>query len=260
MQTVIDGQLVAGQTATIEVFDDGLLRGDGVFEGIRLYAGRPWALDEHLERMALSARNLRLDFSLAEFLSDIEMLLGSVGPIDALLRLVQTRGGQRISIVEEIPAAAASIELATIEYEPPAFMAKIKSLSYAPNMLAARLARERGAQDALFVSRDGFVLEASRASFFYVLESKLFTPPLEHRILDSITRRHLMAIADATERPTRLDDLGGVMEAFIASTAKEVLPVHAIDGRALPAPGPISADVEAMFASHVQESLSSAPA
>ncbi len=253
---VIDGEVAEGRAATIPVTDEGLLRGDGVFEVIRLYDGKPWALDEHLERMALSARNLRLDVSLSQFVSDIELLLAQVGPINAFLRLVQTRGGHRVSLIEALGTAPESVALATIEYAPSPLMEAVKSLSYAPNMLASRLARERDADDALFLTPDGFVLEASRASFFYVLNSKLFTPPLEHQVLDSITRRHLIGIAAATERLTTRADLDQVVEAFIASTTKEVLPVHAIDGRVLPnTPGPITLAADSALSVHIRETL-----
>ncbi|MDP8908765.1 MAG: aminotransferase class IV, partial [Chloroflexota bacterium] len=201
--------MVEGQLASISVFDDGLLRGDGVFEVLRLYAGKPWALDEHLERMALSARNMRLEFTLSDIAHDIDLLLSQIGPMDVWLRLVVTRGGRRIALIEEIPPAPATIALATVEYATAPLMHAIKSLSYAPNMLAVRIAREQGADDALFVTADGRVLEASRASFFYVLGSTLYTPPLDG-VLDSITRRHLLAATDARERTTTRDDLNDI--------------------------------------------------
>jgi branched-chain amino acid aminotransferase len=253
---VIDGQVVEGRAASISVTDDGLLRGDGVFEVIRLYAGKPWALDEHLERMAVSARNLRLEISVAEFASDIDLLLAHVGPVDSFLRLVKTRGGRRISLIEGLGAAPASVALATVEFVPSPLMDAIKSLSYASNMLAARLACERDADDALFVTPDGVVLEASRASFFYVVGSALFTPPLKCGVLDSITRRHLFAVTGATERSTSRDDLDDVTEAFIASTTKEVLPVRAIDGRLLlEAPGPNTRAADLALSAHIHDHL-----
>lgn len=255
MLAVIDGCLMEDGDAQISISDDGLLRGDGVFEVLRLYGGLPWALDEHLERMALSGRRMRMDVSVRDFGADVALLLGSVRRVDAYLRLVQTRGGRRISVIEGLGGDATSVALATIEYVPPSLMDGIKSLSYAPNMLAARLAEERGADDALFVTPDGLVLEASRASFFYVLGEALFTPPLGHNVLDSITRRHLMAVTDASERVTKREDLGQVAEAFIASTTKEVLPVRSIDGYVLAAPGPITITADASYAEHIRERL-----
>jgi branched-chain amino acid aminotransferase len=242
---VIDGQLVDGPAATISVTDDGLLRGDGVFELVRLYSGKPWALDEHLERMERSGRNLRLPVAIGALKRDVDLLLIEAGPIDAYLRLIVTRGGRRVGLVEPLGPALRSVALATVEYVPPALLDGVKSLSYGANMLAVRLARERGADDALFVTPHGRVLEASRASFFYVSDGALYTPPLGDQLLDSITRRHLMALTPVAERATVRDDIASIDEAFIASTTKEVLPVNAIDDRLLPAvPGPhtISAD------------------
>jgi branched-chain amino acid aminotransferase len=254
MLAVIDGRLLDDVDAVISVFDDGVLRGDGVFEVIRLYGGLPWAVDEHLERLALSGSGLRLKVSAPDFTNDIELLLASIGEVDGFLRLVQTRGGRRISLIEDLGPGVRSIALATIEYQPPALMEGVKSLSYAPNMLAARLALERQADDALFVTPEGLVLEASRASFFYVLGQELFTPPLDH-VLDSITRRHLMQATRVCERVTPSEDLDLIAEAFIASTTKEILPVHSIDGRVLNAPGPMTIAAGAAYVEHVGRHL-----
>jgi branched-chain amino acid aminotransferase len=251
MPAVVDGVLVDESEARISIFDDGLMRGDGVFEVVRLYRGLPWALDEHLERMAQSGRGLRLEIEILDFLADVALLLASIGEIDAFVRLVQTRGGRRISTIEELGTSVSSVALATIEHAPSPMMAGIKSLSYAPNMLAVRLAEERGGADALFVTPDGVVLEASRASFFYVINDELYTPPLGSGTLDSITRRYLVRLTGAGERLTTRYDLDELTEAFIASTRKEVLPVHAIDGRSLQAPGPLTLAADAAYASCV---------
>ncbi len=132
----------------------------------------------------------------------------------------------------------------------------VKSLSYAANMLATRIARERGADEALLVTPHGRVLEGPTTSFFYVLDGRLCTPPLEDRILDSITRRALFAVTDAGERITTLDDLRNVSEAFLASSAREVQPVHAIDDVVLPAaPGPMSRGAAEAVARYIEARL-----
>ena len=128
-------------------------------------------------------------------------------------------------------------------------------------MLATRLAREQGADEALLVTPHGRVLEGPTTSFFYVLDGALYTPPLSDRILDSITRRALMAVTDASERVTTLDDLAAASEAFLASSLREVHPVHAIDGVALPqAPGPVSTAAAAAVREHIEAELARAPA
>jgi branched-chain amino acid aminotransferase len=239
---IVDGSVLDSMEAVFPLVDDGLWRGDGVFEVIRLYGGRPWALDEHMERMALGARNLRLAFSPARVVADVATLLAQAGPVDAFLRIAVTRGGRCVGLIEALDDPPESIALATVEHAPSKLMDAIKSFSYAANMLAGRLAREQGADDALFVTPHGRVLESPRASFFYVLGERLHTPPLDGHVLDSITRRHLLGLTDATERITRREDLRAVSEAFLASTVKEVLPVRAIDGRRLAdTPGPVTA-------------------
>jgi branched-chain amino acid aminotransferase len=227
--------------ATIPVTDEGLLRGDGVFEVVRLYGGRPYGLKEHLERMARSAAALRLPFDIEAMRDDVEKLLERSEPADGGLRLLATRGGRRIGIIENLPVIPDTVALATVTYAPTRVLDGVKSLSYAANMLASRIARERGADEALLVTPHGRVLEGPTTSFFYVLDGALCTPPLEDRILDSITRRALFAVTDAIERITTLDDLRTASEAFLASSAREVQPVHAIDDIAIPAaPGPVS--------------------
>jgi branched-chain amino acid aminotransferase len=233
----LDGEIRDASQVLVPATDEGLLRGDGVFEVIRLYGGRPFALDEHLARMARSAENLRLPFDADAVRADAEALIDAADAADGRLRLVVTRGGRRIGLVEALPDQPPSIALATVEYAPVRLLDGVKSLSYAANMLATRLAQERGADDALLTTPHGRVLEAPTAAFFCVLDGALVTPPLTDHILDSITRRHLMAVADVEERPVTRDDIARMDEAFVASTVREVLPVHAIDGRELAMPG-----------------------
>ncbi len=253
---IVDGSVLNSMEAVIPIVDDGLWRGDGVFEVIRLYGGRPWALDEHVERMSLGARNLRLVFSPAQIVADVATLLAQAGPVDAFLRIAVTRGGRRVGLIEELDDPPESIALATVEHTPSKLMDAIKSLSYAANMLAARLALEQGAEDALLVTPHGRVLESPRASFFYVLDECLHTPPLDEHVLDSITRRHLLGLTDATERITRCEDLQAISEAFLASTVREVLPVRAIDGRRLAAtPGPVTARAASALRDQIAQAL-----
>lgn len=257
---IVDGTVVDVAEATIPVTDEGLLRGDGVFEVVRSYGGRLFGLDEHLERMRRSAASLRLPLDVDLVRSEIDALLAAHGDADAMLRVLVTRGGRRIAIVEPMPALAPTIALASIAYAPSRVLDGVKSLSYGANMLAQRLAREAGADEALLVTPHGRVLEGPTAAFFYGLDGRLWTPPLSDRILDSITRRVILAITDAQERITTLDELAGASEAFVTSSAREVHPVHAIDGRALPAaPGPLSTAAAARVREHVEAALSRSP-
>jgi branched-chain amino acid aminotransferase len=242
------------------VTDEGLLRGDGVFEVVRLYGGRPFGLAEHLARMARSAAAIRLPLDLDALRGDIGAILAEADPADGALRVLITRGGRRIALVEPLKELPDTIALATITYAPSRVLDGVKSLSYAANMLASRLAREAGADEALLVSPHGRVLEAPTTSFVYVLGGKLHTPPLSDRILDSITRRVLFAVSDVEERVTTLDDLRALDEAFLASSIREVHPVHAIDGTPIAgAPGPVTADVAERVREHIAAALARQP-
>lgn len=243
MLACLDGRVLPVKEAQIPVTDEGLLRGDGVFEVCRLYRGVPYALDEHLERMARSAAGLRLALAPDLFAADIAALLGAVpADVEGYLRLVATRGGRRIVLLEPPREGPATLALATITYSPTRVLDQIKSLSYAANMLVTRLAAEHGADEALLVTPHGRVLEGPRQSFVCSLDgARLVTPPLSDHILDSITRRRLLDTGLVDERSIDAGELPAAREAFLAATTREVHPVHAIDGTPLPAaPGPLT--------------------
>jgi branched-subunit amino acid aminotransferase/4-amino-4-deoxychorismate lyase len=255
---VLDGQVLPAAQAVLPVTDEGLLRGDGVFEVIRVYRGRPFALDDHLRRLERSAGNIRLPLDLDAVRRDIEALLDAVGEADGHLRFLATRGGRRIALLEEPRADHPPLALASVEYVPTRVLDEVKSLSYAGNMLASRIARERGADEALLVSPHGRVLEGPTSTLFVSLDAtSLITPPLSDRVLDSITRRRLLALLpEAREEVLTRDELRGAREAFLASTTREVQPVHAVDGESLAeAPGPLTRRAADVFGRHVRQEL-----
>lgn len=253
----VDGAIATPEESVISVTDEGLLRGDGAFEVARLYGGQPFALEDHYARLRRSCEGLRLETDVVALEREVDALLGEVGPVDALLRLVVTRGGRRIAIVEPMPAHPETARVATVTFAPGRILDTLKTLSYGGNMLAGRLAKEQGADEALFVSPHGRVLEGPTWTFFWVDgDGRLLTPPLSERILHSITRERLLRVTDAEERITTLDDLAGAQEAFIASSVREVLPISAIDDRALPAaPGPVTSAAARAFREHVEHAL-----
>ncbi|MDX6724108.1 MAG: branched-chain amino acid aminotransferase [Solirubrobacteraceae bacterium] len=256
MLAIVDGAVVPAEEAVVPATDDGLLRGDGVFEVVRLYDGRAFALDDHLARMERSAQNLRLPLDVGAVRADVALLLGAAQPGDALLRVLVTRGGLRLGLVEPLPDLPDAIALKTVTYAPTRIMDGVKSLSYAPNMLATRLAKEQGADEALLVTPHGRVLEAPTSTFVCSLDGRsLVTPPLDDHILDSITRRRLLAVCEVVERPVTADDLRVVQEAFLCSTAREVLPVRAIDGREIPAEGPLTAEAGVRVRARIEDEL-----
>src|SRR5919107_1407390 len=196
----VDGSLMPAHEATIPATDEGLLRGDGAFEVIRVYDGRPYAVPEHLDRLERSAANLRLDdVPRSELESEIRELLEERGgsEFDGSLRIVLTRGGRRLLLTEPVPPTPERVRLGGGEDAPPRVLDGIKSLSYGANMLCGRLARERGFDEALLVTPHGSVLEAPTASLFWVdAGGAIFTPPLSEHILASITRDRVLKVAD----------------------------------------------------------------
>jgi branched-chain amino acid aminotransferase len=251
----MDGVVLDASEAMIPVTDEGLLRGDGVFEVIRVYAGRPFALDEHLARMASSAERLRLPLDVDGVRADVATLLAAGPEVEGCIRVLATRGGRRIALVEALRDMPPTIAVASVTYAPPRLLDGIKSLSYGANMLATRLAQEAGADDAVLVTPHGRVLEAPTRSIFAVLGGALRTPPLSDHILDSITRRAVLSVADVDERPITLDELLGAEEAFLASTTHEVVPIHRVDDRDLPAPGPVTRETGERVMEHISAAL-----
>lgn len=231
----VDGVITPTAETRIPLKDDGLYRGDGVFEVIRLYGGRPYALGAHLDRLERSAAAIDLDAQRAAFEPEIDALLASNGDIDAQLRLLVTRGGRRIALIEPLVEHSESVALATVTYTPTIILTGVKSLSYGANMQATRIAKSRGADDALLVRPDGVVLEAPTSTIFWVSGDELRTPSLDTGILDSITRRAVVEGLDVAEGDYPLEDLLGASEAFLASTVREVQPISAIDDTVLEA-------------------------
>jgi branched-chain amino acid aminotransferase len=233
----LDGRIAPSEETFVPATDEGLLRGDGAFEVIRVYDGVPFALAAHLDRLESSAANLRLPNPPRETLQAEarELLARRGGPFDGALRIVLTRGGRRLLLTEPLPPLTPSVRLALVTYSPSRILDGVKSLSYAGNMLAGRLARERGYDEALLVTPHGRVLEAPTSSIFWVDDSgTLCTPPLEEHILASITRDRVMRVVEVEERPATVDDVQGAQEAFLASTTREVQPVAAVEERELP--------------------------
>jgi branched-chain amino acid aminotransferase len=252
----VDGVIGPAEEARIGVTDEGLTRGDGAFEVVRLYQGRPFALDDHLARLHRTCAGLRLEIDHYAVVAEIAALLQAAGPVDALLRLVLTRGGRRIGTIEALPEQRASSRVGTVTYAPNRVLDGLKTLSYAGNMLAGRLAREQGYDEALLVTPHGRVLEGPTWSFFWVSGERVLTPPLEDRILDSITRRYVIEECQAEEAICTLDDIRAADEAFIASTLREVQAIAAVDDIELPsAPGPVTHDARERLGRRIEAEL-----
>lgn len=216
--------------------DEALLRGRSVFETTRVYGGRPFRLDEHLARFAVSAERLRLpEPDAGECRHLAELVVGACDEGDLALRLYWT--GRTLvatagAIDQELEALRArGLRLLTIPWSTGA-LASAKSMSYAENMGAQDAAVAAGADDALLVAHDGTVLEAPTANVFWREGDRLLTPALELPILAGVTRAALLEIAgyEAEEGVFPLARLLEADEVFLCSSIREVMPVAAVDG------------------------------
>jgi branched-subunit amino acid aminotransferase/4-amino-4-deoxychorismate lyase len=248
----------------VPVTDSSVLRGDGCFEVIRSYAGRPFALDEHIARLEASAGALDIPLPGRDELRQwIEQAAASCG--DCVVRVVVTRGsavpgtdGDPNVIVfghrsgkSEGPATLLPVpapwHAAGVDWE----LAGAKVLSYAPNMAATRRAVAEGFGDALLVTPEGVILEGPTFSVAWVVEGVLETPGLDLGILDSITRRVMLDMAselglEFVEGTWDLGRLDHAQEAMALSTVREIQPVSAIGLRRFHE-GPVTADLARLF-------------
>ncbi|TMA71567.1 MAG: branched-chain-amino-acid transaminase [Deltaproteobacteria bacterium] len=259
MKIYIDGRLYAREDARISVFDHGLLYGDGVFEGVRIYARRVFRLDAHLARLAASAHaiGLALPLDRAQLAEAVRETVRANRQSDGYIRLVVTRGDgplgldpttcarpRVIIIVADVavyPAAlyesgirivtAATRQVPVASVDP-----RIKSLNYLKNVLARLEAHAAGAAEALMLNGDGFVAECTADNVFAVRDGIVRTPPATEGALDGITRavvRELAAESGLAFREERLAryDLFTANECFLSGTGAELVPVVALDGR-----------------------------
>jgi branched-chain amino acid aminotransferase len=254
----IDGEIMAAAEAMIPATDEGLVRGDGAFEVVRVYDGVPFAMDEHMARMQRTGDGLRLPVDLEAVRADAYRLLAAAGsgPDHQLLRMMVTRGGRRVLLTETLLESPERIRLLSTTYAPTRILDGIKSLSYGANMLATRLAKEAGFDDALLVTPHGRVLEAPTRSVFWVAGGELCTTPLSEHVLASITRALIIEVTDVAERAITLDELYAAEEVFVASTTREVHPVAAVDDHAYTVPSPVTDRIAGLVTERIKAKLS----
>jgi branched-chain amino acid aminotransferase len=255
----IDGGIAPVGEGRISVADDGFLRGDGAFEVLRLYGGKPFALDDHLTRLGRTADGIFLEWDRDAFEREIEALLEANELLDECLRFVVTRGGRRIAIVEQAPIFRHDMSLQSVTYEPTVVLTGLKTLSYCANMTATRIAQSRGAKEALLVARGGKVLEAPTSTLFWATaDGTIRTPQLDTGILASITRDRILKLVPVEEGDYELADVLEADEVFLASSVREVQGVAELDGTAFGAPGPVTERIAGLLSERIQAELSTA--
>ena len=256
----VDGQIGPVAEATVSITDDGFLRSDGAFEMLKLYEGRPFGMVDHLDRLDRSAAGIFLEYDRPTFEREIDALIEAHGKHDAALRLVLTRGGRRIAIIEPLPEFRHGLRLSGVRYQSTIVLTHLKTLSYAGNMRATRLAQRDNADEALLIEPDGTVLEAPTSTLFWVdKDGNLHTPELDTGVLASITRERIMRIVPVTEDAAcNLSDVLGATELFLASSLREVQGVSSLDGLEYACPGPVTQKVADLLAEHIQAEITGA--
>lgn len=244
----VDGRAVPLEQATVGVLDDGFARGDGAFETVGVWDGRPFRLDDHLERLGRSLRAARLDPPDLEALrDDVTALLADV-ETDAALRLYATGSGTRVVTLDAQPLRGAPRRLITQPapwirplgtWEP----AGAKTMSYLPNMAASRAAQAAGGDDALLVTVEGYVAEGPTFAVCFVRDGTLHAPAAEMGIVDSISRRSVLDAAadldvDVVTGRWPVDAVCDADEVLVSSAVRPLTAVVSIDGRTLPEPAP----------------------
>jgi len=221
--------VVAAHEPVLRADDEGVLRGRAVFETLRVYRGRPFELDAHLDRLQASAARLRLpEPPVVELQSLAHDALAAGGAPECVLRFLWTPE-TGLALVSALPSdlealRTRGLRLQVCEWATGA-LAGAKSVSYAENMAAQAVAEERGLDDALFVAPDGTVLEAPTANVWFREGDVLHTPSLDLPILAGVTRAVLLRGRDVEEGRYPLERLLAADEVFLTSSVREVMPV-----------------------------------
>ena len=273
----VNGRIVPADKAVVSVFDRGLVLGDGLFETVRAWDGRPQFFSLHYRRLAKSAKRLRIalpmDSGALELL--IKKLCAKSGLADAVVRITLTRGRYHggLAIDPSLPPSII-ITVAPVSGLPPALYAKgvkvaistinkaaasgldsaIKSTNYLANIFAKAQADRKGAYEAILLGPRGEIAELSTSSFFCVSGGKVLTPPIDTGILPGITRQVLLRILNREKIPHAEAalfprDVGRMQEAFLCSSIRGPLPITRIENARVGngKPGPLFARLRDLY-------------
>ncbi|HET9442392.1 MAG TPA: aminotransferase class IV [Acidimicrobiales bacterium] len=268
----IDGRLCAEAEARVSPFDHGLLTGDGVFETLMVYRGRPFAVRRHLQRLVRSCLGLRLPCP------DPTVLRAAIDAVteanhlhDGRLRITVTGGVAPLGSERGPDGPTVMVAGGPLGTWPPAedvavvpwprnergALSGLKTTSYGENVLALAYARERKAGEAVFANTQGRLCEGTGTNVFVGVGGRLLTPPLASGCLAGVTRALVLETAGAVEEDLPLSALAAADEAFLTSTTREVQPIRSVDGSCLPSPvpGPLTEHARAAFRSLVERDL-----
>jgi branched-chain amino acid aminotransferase len=256
----LNGKLVPKEQAMVSVFDHGLLYGDGVFEGIRIYSGNIFKLEEHIDRLYDSAKFIMLDVGISrkKMIEETVKTVKANKLNDGYIRLVITRGVGDLGLdpAKCVDGATYFIIADKIKMYPEEFYEKgmsittvaarrnlvealnpqVKSLNYLNNILGKIEANNHGSLEAVMINQEGYVSEATGDNIFIVKNGVVITPALHCGVLNGITRSSVLEIAKKMNIPnaesviTRYE-LYTADECFLTGTAAEIIPVTKIDAR-----------------------------
>ncbi len=277
MKIWLDNGLVDKEQAKVSVFDHGLLYGDGIFEGIRVYGGKIFELDAHLKRLWESARVIRLDIPMTwdQMKDALYQTVRANNVTDGYIRQIVTRGigdlglnpfickqpcviiiAGNVQLYEEelYEKGLKVVSVPTWRNHPMALPPQVKSLNYLNNIMAKIEAIDAHAGEAIMYNNEGYVAEASGDNIFIVKDGTLYTPPVQAGSLDGITRQVVLRLAAKAGLPmieknlTRFD-LYVADEFFLTGSAAEVIGVVQIDGRTVGQgiPGPVTRKLRKLF-------------
>jgi branched-chain amino acid aminotransferase len=261
----VEGKVVAPEEARVSVFDHGLTVGDGVFETVKVVAGRPFALTRHFDRLVRSAGALGLpppDLTLVrDAVADV--LAADGAPDPGRLRVTYTGGvaplasdratGPPTLVVAVAPLQPwpEAVAVATVPWprNDQGALAGVKTISYAENVVALARARAAGASEALLPNTKGNLCEGTGSNVFLAFGDRLITPPLSSGCLAGVTRDLLLEWVGVEEADVPMAAVADADEIFLASATRDVQPVRAIDGRVLVGvPGPVTRRAMAVYA------------
>ena len=277
LQVYINGQFFAKEDAKVSVYDHGLLYGDGVFEGMRSYAGVVFRHQQHLDRLWKSAKAICLEIPISKeaMAAAVDETLKRNGLKDAYIRLVVTRGAgslgldpnrtsdpQIIIITDKITLypdeyyknGLEIITASTIRNHPAALNPRIKSLNYLNNVLAKIEGLQAGCDEALMLNHKGELAECTGDNVFLVRNGTILTPPIDAGVLEGITREAVIELAQANsiplrETPLTRHDVYIADECFLTGSAAEIVPVVKVDSRVIGdgKPGPVTLRLTEQF-------------
>ena len=271
MKVWVNGSLCDEADARVSPFDHGLLTGDGVFETLKVYDGRPFAVRRHLERLAFSAKGLGLPMPDPDKLrAALEEVVAANEVSDGRMRITLTGGPSPLGSERGTADPLVIVAAGELRPWPPSTdvvvvpwprnergaLAGLKTISYGENVVALAYATERGASEAVFANLAGNLCEGTGTNVFLVVGGRLLTPPLSSGCLAGVTRQLVIELTGAVEDDVPVATLADADEAFLTSTTREVQPIRAVDGRVLPvAPGPVTTAAALAFASLVTRDL-----